>query len=52
MEDVDGNFVVLNKNGSLSVRDKDGLELESYNVVIGSIISVATGGTFRRNSLF
>ena len=49
MEDVDGNFVVLNKNGSLSVRDKDGLELESYNVVIGSVISVADGGDVKKN---
>ncbi|HAE19131.1 MAG TPA: DNA-directed RNA polymerase subunit beta', partial [Verrucomicrobiales bacterium] len=49
VEDVDGNFVVLNKNGSLSVRDKDGLELESYNVVIGSIISVADGGNVKKN---
>jgi DNA-directed RNA polymerase subunit beta' len=48
VEDVDGNFVVLNKNGSLSVRDKDGLELESYNVVIGSIISVADGGNVKK----
>ncbi|MDG2399689.1 MAG: DNA-directed RNA polymerase subunit beta', partial [Akkermansiaceae bacterium] len=49
VEDVDGNFVVLNKNGSLSVRDKDGLELESYNVVIGSVISVADGGDVKKN---
>jgi DNA-directed RNA polymerase subunit beta' len=49
VEDVDGNFVVLNKNGSLSVRDKDGLELESYNVVIGSVISVADGADVKKN---
>jgi DNA-directed RNA polymerase subunit beta' len=49
VEDVDGNFVVLNKNGSLSVRDKDGLELESYNVVIGSVISVPDGGGVKKN---
>jgi DNA-directed RNA polymerase subunit beta' len=49
VEDVDGNFVVLNKNGSLSVRDKDGLELESYSVVIGSVISVPDGGDVKKN---
>ncbi|MGC6425492.1 MAG: DNA-directed RNA polymerase subunit beta' [Akkermansiaceae bacterium] len=49
VEDVDGKFVVLNKNGSLSVRDKDGLELESYNVVVGSVISVADGGDVKKN---
>ena len=48
VEDVDGNFVVLNKNGSLSVRDDNGLELESYNVVIGSVISVADGGAVKK----
>jgi len=41
VEDIDGNHVVLNKGGSVSIRDKDGLELESYNVVIGSLISTA-----------
>ena len=43
VQDVDGNYVVLNKGGSVSVRDKEGLELENYNVVIGSVISVKDG---------
>ena len=33
-------------------RDKDGLELESYNVVIGSVISVADGGSVKKNQSF
>jgi DNA-directed RNA polymerase subunit beta' len=40
---ADGTWVVLNKNGSVSIRDKAGLELESHNIVIGSIISVKDG---------
>lgn len=40
VEDTEGNFVVLNKNGSISIRDKNGLELESHKIVIGSVISV------------
>ncbi|MBM3863567.1 MAG: DNA-directed RNA polymerase subunit beta' [Verrucomicrobia bacterium] len=40
---ADGTWVVLNKNGSISIRDKAGLELESHNIVIGSIISVKDG---------
>ena len=40
---ADGTWVVLNKNGSVSIRDKAGLELESQNIVIGSIISVKDG---------
>jgi DNA-directed RNA polymerase subunit beta' len=40
---ADGTWVVLNKNGTISIRDKAGLELESHNIVIGSIISVKDG---------
>jgi DNA-directed RNA polymerase subunit beta' len=40
---ADGTWVVLNKNGSISIRDKAGLELESQTIVIGSIISVKDG---------
>src|SRR6476661_7882150 len=37
VQSVDGNFIVLNKNGSVSVHAKDGRELERYIVVIGSV---------------
>ena len=37
----DGNNIVLNKNGSISILGDDGRELENHNVVIGSVISVA-----------
>jgi DNA-directed RNA polymerase subunit beta' len=40
---ADGTWVVLNKNGAVSIRDKAGLELESHNIVIGSIITVKDG---------
>jgi DNA-directed RNA polymerase subunit beta' len=36
-------WVVLNKNGSVLVRDKDGLELEGHSVPIGTMITVADG---------
>ncbi len=39
----DGTWVALNKNGSVSIRDKGGLELESHNIVIGSVISTKDG---------
>src|SRR5689334_13224457 len=35
----DGNNIVLNKNGSISVLADDGRELENHNIVIGSVIS-------------
>ena len=43
VKDADGNFVALNKKGAIAIRDKDGLELESYNLVMGSAISVPDG---------
>ena len=44
VEDASGNFVVLNKNGSVSIRDKSGLEVEAHKIVIGAIISIPDGG--------
>ena len=38
VETTDGTHVALNKNGTLSVHDPNGRELESYNIVIGSVI--------------
>ena len=48
VQSSEGNWVVLNKNGSLSVRDKDGLELESHNIVIGSVISIKDGDDVKK----
>ncbi|HXG46226.1 MAG TPA: DNA-directed RNA polymerase subunit beta', partial [Methylomirabilota bacterium] len=44
----DGNNIVLNKNGSISILGDDGRELESHNIVIGSIISVPDGGRIKK----
>ena len=43
VESAEGNWVVLNKNGSVSIRDKAGLELESQVIVIGSVIEIKDG---------
>ena len=43
VQDSDGNWVALNKNGSISIRDKGGLELESHQIIIGSVIKVKDG---------
>src|SRR5207247_7823681 len=48
----DGNNIVLNKNGSLSILADDGRELEAHNVVIGAVISVANGGKVKRGETF
>jgi DNA-directed RNA polymerase subunit beta' len=48
----DGNNIVLNKNGSISVLGDDGRELESHNVVIGSVISVPDSGRVKKGETF
>ncbi len=40
---LDGSWIVLNKNGSISVHNSEGRELDRHNVVIGSVISKADG---------
>jgi DNA-directed RNA polymerase subunit beta' len=49
---LDGTFIVLNKNGTLSIHADDGMELESYNIVIGSVITVADGGRVKKGQNF
>jgi DNA-directed RNA polymerase subunit beta' len=48
----DGNNIVLNKNGSISIMGDDGRELESHNIVIGSVISVKDGGRVKKGETF
>jgi DNA-directed RNA polymerase subunit beta' len=46
------NCIVLNKNGSIQILGDDGRELENHNLVIGSVISVADGGTVKKGQAF
>ncbi len=48
VETLDGTHVALNKNGSLSVHDEKGRELESYDIVIGSVLYVPDNGTVKK----
>src|SRR5439155_1257792 len=41
-----------NKNGSISVHNAEGRELESYNVVIGSMISKDDGASVKKGETF
>jgi DNA-directed RNA polymerase subunit beta' len=52
VQSVDSNYIALNKNGSVSVHSKDGRELERYNVVVGSVISVGDGGQVKKGETF
>jgi DNA-directed RNA polymerase subunit beta' len=48
----DGSNIVLNKNGSVSLFNDDGRELETHTVVIGSVISVSNGGKVKKGETF
>jgi DNA-directed RNA polymerase subunit beta' len=48
----DGNNIVLNKNGSISIHAEDGRELETHNLVIGSVIAVLDGGKVKKGEAF
>jgi DNA-directed RNA polymerase subunit beta' len=48
----DGNNIVLNKNGSVSIMADDGRELETHTIVIGSVISVADGKKVKKGETF
>ncbi|BDS06353.1 DNA-directed RNA polymerase subunit beta' [Oceaniferula spumae] len=52
VKDADGNFVSLNKKGEIVIKNKDGLVLESYNLVIGSVISVPDGESVKKGQTF
>jgi DNA-directed RNA polymerase subunit beta' len=48
----DGNNIVLNKNGSVSILAEDGRELENHPVVIGAVISVHDGQKVKKADTF
>jgi DNA-directed RNA polymerase subunit beta' len=48
----DGNNIVLNKNGTISIHTDDGRELEVHNLVVGSVISVANNGKVKKGEAF
>ena len=49
---ADGSNIVLNKNGSVSIVDAQGRELESHNVVIGAVISKADGAKVTKGETY
>src|SRR5450631_903054 len=49
---LDGSWIVLNKNGSISVHNAEGRELERYNVVVGSVVSKPDGAQVKKGETF
>ncbi len=48
----DGNNIVLNKNGAVSILGDDGRELENHVVVIGAVISFKDGDKIKKGETF
>ena len=48
----DGNNIVLNKNGAVSIIGDDGRELENHVVVIGAVISFKDGSKVKKGETF
>ncbi|RKY30987.1 MAG: DNA-directed RNA polymerase subunit beta' [Candidatus Omnitrophota bacterium] len=48
----DNQFVVLNRNGSISINDKQGRELERYPVLQGSFINIPDEGAVDKDFVF
>jgi DNA-directed RNA polymerase subunit beta' len=50
VETKDKTFIVLNKDGSVSLEDENGKELERYSIVVGATINIADGGKVKKGS--
>ncbi|MSU56878.1 MAG: DNA-directed RNA polymerase subunit beta' [Pedosphaera sp.] len=48
----DGNNIVLNKNGTVSILADDGRELENHTVVIGAVIAAGDGSKVKKGETF
>ncbi|MEM7699397.1 MAG: DNA-directed RNA polymerase subunit beta', partial [Verrucomicrobiota bacterium] len=48
VETPDKTFVALNKNGTITIHDKNGREIESYNIVSGSVINIADNAEIKK----
>ncbi len=52
VQNTEGHWVALNKNGSVTINAKDGRELERFTIVIGSTISIGEGGQVKKGEAF
>ena len=52
VKSIEGDFIVLNRNGSITLHNETGLETERYNMVLGTVISVADGGSVTKGQSF
>jgi DNA-directed RNA polymerase subunit beta' len=52
VQNTEGHWVALNKNGSISIHAKDGREIDRYSIVLGTVIKVADGGHVKKGEEF
>jgi DNA-directed RNA polymerase subunit beta' len=52
VQNTEGHWVALNKNGVITINAKDGRELERFTIVIGSTISIGEGGHVKKGEAF
>lgn len=48
---AEGSSIVLNKTGVIQVLDEDDRELEVYNIVVGSVLTIADGATVEKGQV-
>jgi DNA-directed RNA polymerase subunit beta' len=52
VQNTEGGWVALNKNGFATIHAKDGRELERYTIVLGTILKVGEGGHVKKGDAF
>jgi DNA-directed RNA polymerase subunit beta' len=52
VQNTEGQWVALNKNGTITINAKDGRELEKFTIVIGSTITIGDGGPIKKGEAF
>ncbi len=52
VQQEDGGFVVLNKNGLAVLEDEDGVETERYELIPGAVISKGEGAAVEKDEIF
>ncbi|MEA3212927.1 MAG: DNA-directed polymerase subunit beta [Chthoniobacter sp.] len=52
VQNLEGQWIALNKNGTIALQGKDGRELERYTIVVGSTIAIGDGGQVKKGDAF
>ncbi|MEM8867473.1 MAG: DNA-directed RNA polymerase subunit beta' [Verrucomicrobiota bacterium] len=51
VQTADGANIVLNKTGSVQIVDEEDREIETYKIVVGSVLTVADGGSIEKGDI-